>query len=1052
MLAECISVVEPSSLGSHVEADTSSYWQDQVDIDAYLANGREDNPLADMCLDPKTLRLPHRVTIAVDSEFKDTHTLLVQCAGRIDSDTVAVQLYRSPLVPDLPADFDIQQYVGLTPEAYGPFCKRLILRPVKLLPSDLSPAGMALDLCGIVGPEVLLRSEGQEMAAAFTPRNAQEGDALPYKSELDPEAMAWWSRTKVTVVAHFLRADFCRIFGRQVFEDLKPAGDKESGDVVVRSRKLLQFIEKKGSWSNAQPVLSYSRGGPVICECSVETRDTMLPYGPASLDGLSKTFLKIGKSEVLSQEEKQDMLETFKKRPHDAYGYAVTDAVNTLLVYEQMQAKDRGIYGAFGFPETAIPELRPTLGSRVSNFLIGTTMMSVAAGSQNLGSRRQVEMLMTKGGLDLFQKHPDASRYGRQTGGTHGGLLYSRSPTRVWHESKGQLRDVDMSGCYNSIVSRMNVYWGRPVIFEPGNKALTLKDGVGFAKQHADEDGWMIRVSGDITNHPNAVILSTENAVTSLNYRQQLRPGKRRQTRRKVFRLEAVMDPCSKETKGSKLYSACVESGIVTQQTWLMIQALPEKLRQEYEELRVDSILLYPRKLVASSGVEYDKLVKEYRNESLPWESEIDMTGMELVKKERIDAEFVSLKYPIGHYAEQIGKYRKEAQKSEGKGSGADLAWKVHANAMYGILASRHLPTNNFVAANVVTAWARAEAFAMSQALNAIQTITDGCTYRLDQIPACTYRECLQLKADYPIHRADEGDGIPFVDPASIPGDDAGFTAWYREHVRKFFEVEGVEYDSFFSTHSLEHKKTGTLGTVAFDALACDGSGNYAKCVQDEQGQWKMEDFAARSYGRKSKEVLKAWVVETYRKDELKELSPVTQDTELLSYKKAGQKARKALNAGIPEVYFPLGLASNRVLNYRILKPSAFIFQNPEQRAAILKQWQKFEEKHGAGLELLALRRSYSGRKQGSVRDLAVAIYELIQQGDTSLKGLNVGRLPEKLVEMAEDRSEDIAAKKQEVERRMMGMIDTRKIDPQTLATAYVVRGEDLFEAEAGEE
>src|SRR5262249_20807775 len=160
----------------------------------------------------------------------------------------------------------------------------------------------------------------------------------------------------------------------------------------------------------------------------------------------------------------------------------------------------------------------------------------------------------------------------------------------------------------------------------------------------------------------------------------------------------------------------------------------------------------------------------------------------------------------VGDYARRIGANRKEAQEREGKGSGSDLAWKVHANSMYGVLCCSHLSANNFVAGNVITAQARAEAFALSQALNAIQTITDGCTYRLDQIPACTYEECLRIRPDYSIRRAEDGDGIPFLDPATIPQDNAGFTAWYRGHVKRFFGVTSPDYDGLFDTHDLEHK------------------------------------------------------------------------------------------------------------------------------------------------------------------------------------------------------------------------------------------------------
>ena len=47
------------------------------------------------------------------------------------------------------------------------------------------------------------------------------------------------------------------------------------------------------------------------------------------------------------------------------------------------------------------------------------------------------------------------SRYGTQVGKVHGGLLYSRSPTRFWHASPGMLRDVDMAGCYQRVISHV---------------------------------------------------------------------------------------------------------------------------------------------------------------------------------------------------------------------------------------------------------------------------------------------------------------------------------------------------------------------------------------------------------------------------------------------------------------------------------------------------------------------------------------------------------------------------------------------------------------------
>ena len=136
-----------------------------------------------------------------------------------------------------------------------------------------------------------------------------------------------------------------------------------------------------------------------------------------------------------------------------------------------------------------------------------------------------------------------------------------------------------------------------------------------------------------------------------------------------------------------------------------------------------------------------------------------------------------------------MASFDETRNEKHGKGSGQDLAWKLHANTMYGILACPDLDTNNFVAANQITATGRALAFLMVNSLNGIQVITDGCTYRRDQIPACTYAECLEIQPDYPLRRAEADSGIPFIDPATIPDDDAEFTNWYRNHVKRFFGV-----------------------------------------------------------------------------------------------------------------------------------------------------------------------------------------------------------------------------------------------------------------------
>ena len=102
----------------------------------------------------------------------------------------------------------------------------------------------------------------------------------------------------------------------------------------------------------------------------VQTRDTRCPFGSAKLDTLSQTFLGVGKSDTVTEADQQDMLGTFRRRPAEAHGYAVVDVVNTLLICEQMQQRDKEIYEAFGFQGKCI--VLGNCGRILLSHLLGT--------------------------------------------------------------------------------------------------------------------------------------------------------------------------------------------------------------------------------------------------------------------------------------------------------------------------------------------------------------------------------------------------------------------------------------------------------------------------------------------------------------------------------------------------------------------------------------------------------------------------------------------------------------------------------------------------------
>jgi hypothetical protein len=295
--------------------------------------------------------------------------------------------------------------------------------------------------------------------------------------------------------------------------------------------------------------------------------------------------------------------------------------------------------------------------------------------------------------------------------------------------------------------------------------------------------------------------------------------------------------------------------------------------------------------------------------------------------------------------------------------------------------------------------------------------ITDGCTYRRDQIPARTFADCIASCPDYPVNRADFAG--PFLDPLTVPADE-DFTTWYMRHVKRFFGVDGEDYDWLFGLHTLAHKTCGDAGRTSFDGMCCDGSSNYMKLMR-EGTHWKVADFKARSFTRSDKELIADWILRTYSRDCYDGPPDITASPSLLAYKQAGQVARVALRTlrherwmGLSaEVYYPLGLERLRVKVYKVIKPSAFLFCTPRQQAAFVKAMGKFADETSCGLELLALRRGTPERRKGSIADVAGAIYCLVRSGNLNpSKALNLTRPSEELEEVKNGHHLEVMARK----------------------------------------
>lgn len=164
-----------------------------------------------------------------------------------------------------------------------------------------------------------------------------------------------------------------------------------------------------------------------------------------------------------------------------------------------------------------------------------------------------------------------------------------------------------------------------------------------------------------------------------------------------------------------------------------------------------------------------------------------------------------------------------------------------------------------------------------------------------------------------------------------------------------------------------------------------------------------------------------------------------------MTYKEAEFVARQALKESDgdrpEEVYLPLGLEAREVQAYKVLKPSAFVFRTPEQRRKVINAFRKFEETCDCGPELLSQRRSYDGRRQGSLVDVAEAVYAFIRaKGDNITRELNLTRSFQALEEVRTTHLERLRERKRQVREALCQAINSRNLVPAARRTGYYLR------------
>src|SRR5262249_12883590 len=135
---------------------------------------------------------------------------------------------------------------------------------------------------------------------------------------------------------------------------------------------------------------------------------------------------------------------------------------------------------------------------------------------------------------------------------------------------------------------------------------------------------------------------------------------------------------------------------------------------------------------------------------------------------------------------------------------------------------------------------------------------------------------------------------------------------------------------------------------------------------------------------------------------------------------------------------------SSKICAYRTIKTSAFVFQTPEQYRLIDGQFDKFYQHNGCGLEVLAFRRAYQDRRQGSLQDVIERLFDYIQTGGKDVtKELHLNRPSPFLESISKKRKAQFIRMRKERDEELIEKIDPQSIPPEHLCAAIICKAND---------
>ncbi|BAZ47376.1 hypothetical protein NIES4102_44220 (plasmid) [Chondrocystis sp. NIES-4102] len=752
-------------------------------------------------------------------------------------------------------------------------------------------------------------------------------DYLVCKKQPDKTYFIEINLPKITIEyeAFFADVDLFKTIGRN-WQSIILEASLESRRVIKTSRGLIGITP---IWLNGK-----------LYEIGLSLRDAMNRFPVLSGKGLDNqcsvyqantTKIKIETDEIANKmglnsksEIKANMSLLRQLDPILFALYGGTDVLATHNLSVKHQELLDGIRSDFNLPSI---EVKDTTGSNVARF-INDLYHKHFNPQQNKAIAKEIQHRKALAQAKSIQD-VELNSFGIQPLRTVGGLLYTRCQRYPY--IKGLLGDLDMSSCYATRLCSLTIYLGQPIVTTYRGKKYkpTLREALKFVTNNCPRDGWIIRVSGKLINALNTLILSDLNfQAKKLKFKTvfDINPS------RKSINLFNAYKTSNKEAE-STLLTKEIKFGLINADLLDCIKLLPNDWVDEYLDLLVDCVVFVPQEMVCNSLEELETKKPFYPQDTI---SESRDEKWCKIDKKQYCQDNLCLAFPIGDYYQKLKSKRSEYKE---QGNPIQEVYKLFLNSGYGALACEHLPVNNLLAANQITASPRATAWLMLNALNGFQVITDGCTFNWERVPlGLKFKEILASNPNYLI------DYQPEI-KSNLSKQDAT-QEWinnnFIKHLHNFYGVDFEHiptnrYGYELKDEIFKDQMEMDVKTTVFTEFYNTGSGNYCKGI-DGQQIWidgteynfadEFKKVKARSFKGNDNDLLN-WYIDCIKNGYREPV--IYSEAQIFKFGDGNKEAIKFLESGVEKIAHPMGFSKKVYKIMKLITRSQFLFQNEKQ-------------------------------------------------------------------------------------------------------------------------